>query len=254
MGRPRRLMRGPYAVYLGIPMNDSEKSVNKYLLGLGLGRVVHEPDGNIPPDFSVAGRIAVEVRRLNRNEETAGRHRGLEVTSKPLNALIIKALASMGHPIYGTSWFVCYTYRRPLPPWRKLERLVISALEEVRQQPRLEDVELRITGRLRLSFTRASRLRSDLFVLGGCIDLDSGGFVIAEMASNIQLCIDEKSAKISFVRNRHPEWWLALEDRICYGDLNEDDRDQLRQLIRRDAVWNKIILVNPLKPSAGFEL
>ena len=33
-------------------MNDSEKSVYEYLTSLGLGAVVYEPDGKVPPDFS----------------------------------------------------------------------------------------------------------------------------------------------------------------------------------------------------------
>ena len=68
-------------------MNDSERSVNVYLNSPQLGPVVFEPDGNNRPDFLVAGRIAVEARRLNENELVAGVHRGLEVTAKPFTAL-----------------------------------------------------------------------------------------------------------------------------------------------------------------------
>jgi len=235
-------------------MNDSEKVVHEYLVSLGLGPVVYEPDGKVPPDFLVDDRIAVEVRRLNQNEESARGHRGLEETSKPLNSLMQKALASMGSPISGASWFVFYTYRRPLPPWTKLEGTIRRALEEIRQVTNLEEVKLYVTSRFRLDFTRASRVHSSLFVLGGSSDHDSGGFVIAEMARNLQLCIAEKNLKVSKVRSRYSEWWLALEDRIGYGDLEEGDRDQLRQMIRCDGPWSKIILVNPLKPSLGFEL
>ena len=84
-------------------MNESEKSVYEYLTSQGLGAVVYEPDGKVPPDFLVSGRIAVEVRRLNQNEETADGHRGLEETSKPLHALVCKALADVGPPVAGTA-------------------------------------------------------------------------------------------------------------------------------------------------------
>jgi hypothetical protein len=43
---------------------------------------------------------------LNENEKTATGHRGLEEMSKPLTALIKKALAAIGPPKYGISWFV----------------------------------------------------------------------------------------------------------------------------------------------------
>ncbi len=51
-------------------MDQSESHARDYLEHLGLGRVVYQPDGNVPPDFLVDGRIAVEVRRLNENELT----------------------------------------------------------------------------------------------------------------------------------------------------------------------------------------
>jgi hypothetical protein len=48
-------------------MNSKEKIAQNYLVSLGFKDIVFEPDGNIPPDFAVEGKIAVEVRRLNQN-------------------------------------------------------------------------------------------------------------------------------------------------------------------------------------------
>ncbi len=79
-------------------MNDSERTVCRFLESLGLGSVEHEPDGKNPPDFLVAGRIAFEARRLNDNEQVDGVHRGLEVTAKPLHRAVVKALAQSGAP------------------------------------------------------------------------------------------------------------------------------------------------------------
>jgi len=47
-------------------MNDSERAISEYLDSLRIGGVQYEPDGNVPPDFLVDGRIAVEARRLPR--------------------------------------------------------------------------------------------------------------------------------------------------------------------------------------------
>ena len=91
-----------------------------------------------------------------------------------------------------------------------------------------------------------------LLAVGSWSDHDSGGFVISDLAHNLRLCMAEK--KISKVVSRYPEWWLALDDRIGYGDLDEDDRNQLRRLVRLDHPWSKIILVNPLSPSNGLEM
>jgi len=107
---------------------------------------------------------------------------------------------------------------------------------------------------MRLSFTRAGKVHPTLFVLGGSSDHDSGGFVVCEMARNLQICIAEKSCKVSKVRSRYSEWWLVLDDRIGYGALDERDRNQLRELIQLDSQWSKVILVNPLNPVSGFEL
>jgi hypothetical protein len=235
-------------------MNDSEKSVYEYLTSQGLGTVVFQPDGQRPLDFLVDGRIAVEARRLNQNEETATGYRGLEELSEPLNERVEKALAAMGPPVDGVSWWVRYTYRRPLPPRRKLDALLRRALREVRDQPDLRDQELRVTNNMRLRFIRAGAMHPNRFVLGASSDRDSGGFVVSEMARNLRICIAEKDVKVSKVRHRYSEWWLAFEDRIGYGLLDEQDRRQLRALVRFDDRWSKIILVNPLKPSTGFEL
>ena len=235
-------------------MNASEKSVREYLMTQGFRTVVYEPDGKVPPDFLVDGRIAVEVRRLNQNEETAVGHRGLEEVSRPLNVLVKKALAAMGPPVDGTSWFASYTYRRPLPPWRKLDDLLRKALREVAARPTHAGRDVRVAAKLRLSFTRASEVHPTLFVLGAWSDNDSGGFVVSEMARNIQICIAEKASKVSRVRFRYSEWWLALEDRIGYGVLDERDRNQLRELVHVDDLWSKVILVNPLDPFIGFAL
>jgi hypothetical protein len=107
---------------------------------------------------------------------------------------------------------------------------------------------------MRLRFTRASKAHPTLFVLGGAADDDSGGFVVSEMAQNLRLCIAEKRAKIARVRTKYAEWWLALDDRISYGELNEQDRTHLRELVPVEDPWKRIILVSPLDPTSAFDL
>jgi hypothetical protein len=53
-------------------MRWEEELAQHYLVSLGLGQVVYEPEPNLPPDFLINGTVAVEVRRLNQNEITAG--------------------------------------------------------------------------------------------------------------------------------------------------------------------------------------
>jgi hypothetical protein len=58
-------------------MDEAEAHIHKYLAHRGFVDIKHEPDGNVPPDFLVNDRIAVEVRRLIQHEDSAGRPRGL---------------------------------------------------------------------------------------------------------------------------------------------------------------------------------
>jgi hypothetical protein len=127
-------------------------------------------------------------------------------------------------------------------------------LRKISEQPDLGTLRVRVADKLRLSFTRATELHPNLLVLGSWSDHDSGGFVISDIAHNLRICMAEKSLKISKGVSRYPEWWLTLDDRIGYGDLDENDRNQLRRLVRLDHPWSKIILVNPLSPSKGFEM
>jgi hypothetical protein len=235
-------------------MDTSEESVSAYLAHRGYGAVVYEPDGKVPPDFLVDGRIAVEVRRLNQNEDTPNGPRGLEEVAKPLHAAVAKVVVSLGPPTVGVSWFVRYTFSRPLPPWKQLGRMLADALRRFQEEPSDEPTAVRIAKGFTLRFIRAGKTHPTFFVLGGSADHDGGGFIVAEMERNLRICIDEKARKISRFLDRYPEWWLALEDRIGYGVLDESDRQDLRQLISVADPWSKIVLVNPLNPALGFEL
>ena len=168
-------------------MNASERTVFEYLNSLQIGLVAYEPDGKNPPDFLVGGRIAVEARRLNENAEVNGTHRGLEVTAKPLHDAVVQALAKSGPPAGSHSWFVHYTVRRPLPPWRQLEKLLHAGVQEFRDRLHEPPMEIRLGRAIRLSFHRASRRHDTLLVLGGSSDHDAGGFLVAELARNLEI-------------------------------------------------------------------
>ena len=58
--------------------------------------VTYEPDGNIPPDFLLDNRIAVEVRRLNENMNVGGQMRGLESEDISVSKVIRAVLDDLG--------------------------------------------------------------------------------------------------------------------------------------------------------------
>jgi len=95
-------------------MDSSERLAEKYLHGLGLDPVIYEPDGNIPPDFSVGDKIGVEVRRLNQNYiDASGIAHGLEEVSIPLWQRMKSILRSLGPSVMGECWYVGVNYARP---------------------------------------------------------------------------------------------------------------------------------------------
>lgn len=175
-------------------MDDSEKLVEAHLRHLGFNDIVYEPDGNVPPDFLVDGKIAVEVRRLNQNELTNLGPRSLEETRIPFQMKRTKLLTGLGPPRSGVSWFVHYRLKRPLSQQDTLLsrlRQFLGEFQDNEQNKRpccvvLNDsveIELRSAGDTYPAF----------FLLGSGVDEDSGGWVLAETKRNLRICIDDKT-------------------------------------------------------------
>jgi len=61
-------------------MNNDEQIALKCLNNLDYTIIEYEPNGNVPPDFLLDKKIAVEVRRLNQQKLFNGKYRGLEDT------------------------------------------------------------------------------------------------------------------------------------------------------------------------------
>jgi hypothetical protein len=236
-------------------MDDSEKLVAAYLAHAGHTHVVHHPDGkHNPPDFLVDGRIAVEVRRLNQNEQTTGVLRGLEEVTVPLNLSVRSVLASLGPPTNGVSWFVSYWYRRPLPPAKELQRKLKHTLADLVGRGLRDGTTMKVAPGFTVQIHRASQPHAQQFVFGHCVDEDYGQLFLRELKRNLKICIAEKSHKVSRVKAKYPLWWLALVDQISFGCFNRPDRAHLRAVFAVEDPWTKIILVSPFDPSQGFEL
>jgi len=233
-------------------MDRSEQLVERYLRAQGFSNIVYEPDGNVTPDFLVDGRIAIEVRRLNQNHETDEGSRGLEEVATPLDKMVRRVLAEIKRPTSGPSWFVLYTFCRPLPPLKELARSLGNRLEafDGRQAGWTSIV---IDRHFSIRLVRAVRPHANVFVIGGSADDDSGGMVLSEMRRNLAICLAEKGRKVTKVRDKYPTWWFVLVDYIGYG-LDHDERDGLRDLVTIEEPWDKIVLVNPVNPETALEL
>ena len=131
-------------------MDHSERIVSEYLSYRGFRDVVYEPDGNVPPDFLLNGCVAVEVRRLNQNEETPDGPRGLEEAAIPLQAKVSRLLGTLGSSDEGESWYVVYSFRRPVPSWDELESALRFELCVFRGHSERRPTSLKIGQRFRL--------------------------------------------------------------------------------------------------------
>jgi hypothetical protein len=231
-------------------MDSSEKLVEAHLKSVGYRDVRYEPDGNIPPDFLADGKVAIEVRRLNQNfDDKSGRGiRGLEEVSIPLWNKVREYLIGLG-PARSSdqSWFVIHKFARPTPAWRDLKRELDAVLLPfmASNNPQPFEKTLNVRGVFEINVFRASAPKPTFFRPGGHIDEQSGGWLIAEIAANLQHCIDEKSMKIARYRSKYPVWWLVLPDHIGYG-LDEFDKELLLdQATIQPGVFDRIILLDP---------
>lgn len=236
-------------------MDDSERLADQYLRSLGIGAVVYEPDGNIPPDFCIGGRIAVEVRRLNQNYEFSdGTRQGLEQLAIPLWKRFKTYLPSLGPSLAGECWYVGLDFRRPLENWKVLRPLVESNLRSFKALPVRTQTSIEITPNLSLDLIRSGKDHGSFFLLGASSDDDSGGWVMGEVERNLRLCIAEKEKKIESYRSKYPEWWLVLADHIDYS-MDPEDRPIFKSEVmpRIPHRFSKIVLIDPGDYRRTFE-
>jgi hypothetical protein len=223
-------------------MDDSEIVARNYFTHLGFKKIDYEPEGKSkPPDFLLDDRIAAEVRRLNQNEvssQPGTKAVGLENGSFALWKTVQNLLPSLGTCSGKASWYVHIEFRRPIPSRRKLEIAIRRHLQGFRDGSTQTSTTTQLFDNVVVELFPAGRLYSNYFLMGGSNDGDTGGMVVPELERNLKICIDEKTAKVSAIRWKYPEWWLVLIDRISYG---AEDALQVPS-----HTWDKIVLINPL--------
>lgn len=234
-------------------MDATEKLVADHLAHRGYTDVVYEPDGNVPPDFLVNRSVAIEVRRLNQNHFQGSDAKGLEEVAIPLWKKIEKLIASFGSPTASESWFVFFRFGRPVESWKTLEPKLRNTLQAFVDSSTKAKGTIALEGGFELDVFRSSSPHPTIFLMGGCSDNESGGWLLAEMETNIRHCANEKSRKIAGVRAKYGEWWLALVDYIGYS-LDEFDREMFRDQVSIQHDWDKILIIDPRDHTRWFEI
>lgn len=233
-------------------MDQGEALAERYLRHRGFTEIVHEPDGNVPPDFLVNGRIAVEVRRLNQNETATAQPVGLDSKEIPLLMSVQSVMRSFGGG-EEPNWFVRLTYKRPLPPAKQITKSVRSFLSDAVAHPETCAKEMTHGPNFQMELIPRRSPAAHKFNVAISHDDDSGGWLIELLERNLRLCISDKAKKIAGVRSRYPEWWLVFIDQIAFG-LDDYDRDIFRREVSISHGFDRVVLVNPHNPEHFFEL
>jgi hypothetical protein len=240
-----------------ILINQDEILAKQYLDSLGYKSVVHEPDGNVTPDFLNNGNIAVEVRRLNQNHFIKPEEKqGLEEVFIPIWQGMENLLGKIGPIPPQESWFVRFKISRPQQPqqsWKTLAPEVRRSLEEFLREPERLPRKIQVTPTLQIVLKRAGKFLPSTFQLGSAIDLDADGYTLSELHRNLTIVVAEKEEKIAPHRQKYQIWWLVLLDYISHG-LSDEEKEEFRTFPLLNHRWDKIILINPIEPNNACEV
>jgi len=229
-------------------MDQSESWAKDYLIfrGFKAEDVAYEPDGNVPPDFLVEGRIAVEVRRLNQHwQDASGDLEPVEKLAMPFFILLRKLLDAFGPPTNGVSWYVFHRFERPqlTKDWEPILRDKLLPF----QKGQILDSEktIHIDDHFSVRLVRRPEPGARTFIEGGGSDFDKGGWVVPELEKNLAICIAEKSAKITPFRNKYKKWWLVLVDHMMGG---------ASETVFVEHDWDKVLIIHPGNYGWAYEV
>ncbi|MFW5794862.1 MAG: hypothetical protein ACOCV1_05220 [Bacillota bacterium] len=233
-------------------MNKTEMIAKKFLKYKSYSNIIYEPDGNIPPDFSISNNIGIEVRRLNLNYFFNDKYKGFEEIEIPL-LMKMRSILSSYHYRNGSSWFVNYSYNLPIETFKVIENEVRSLLDEFLKKENKNNFCKSLDCGLEIKIYKANKTYDEKFKLGGYHNLDTTGWVLDIFTKNIKLCIEEKTIKISKHRHKYNKWWLYLVDYICYG-LNKSEKSIIEDKINIKNKWDKVVIISPNDFAESFEL
>jgi len=225
-------------------MNQDEKIAYDYLVHENYSSIVYEPDGNIPPDFLVNNKIAIEVRRLNQHKLVNGVYKPIEELGFKLIPRIAKTLKELETNDFESSILVTVYYQRPL----KVNTKLLNKLKtEIKNKLPLttKEIKIDIDYNLQLKLYQSKLKFSSSISIGAIHDLDGGGFVVSNIYDNLKLILKEKKRKTLPYHEKYKTWWLILIDYIGYN-LDKVDIQQLNSAPRLKTIFNKVLLLSPI--------
>lgn len=212
-----------------------EEIIAKGYLEKRFNSIEYEPDGNVPPDFLLDQKIAVEVRRLNENRNINNQKSGIEQLQFITSGIIERINKKIKYD--GTSYYIEYNLQETNV--ENLKKALKGKLIEIyKNKPKnnnftIEGVEFKVHQNIK---------HKTPFVLGGFIDYDEEGWELDAYSKNLKMCIKEKNERVT--KNsvkQYSEWWLLLVDYIVPASM----RSNLDNILTiNKMVFNKVILID----------
>ncbi|MBA4420608.1 MAG: hypothetical protein C0391_05625 [Anaerolinea sp.] len=204
-----------------IAMDRFESIANKYLQNaVEFGsKIIHEPDGNIPPDFLINGKIAVEVRRLDENYPEKSNSKFISVEGVDINIqkTIIKELNQFKTKYSNETFYIGITLNHSFRLYQEFPKEFRAALCDFLDKREIDVSNIvKIGDDVELEFYKRNTDKGKVFTLGGISNDASGGLDIGVYTKEINNFIRAKNQKINNYKHKYREWWLLLVDTIGF--------------------------------------
>jgi hypothetical protein len=235
-------------------MKKDESIAYSFLSNLSIGTVLHEPDGNIPPDFSINSSIGIEVRRLNQHYFNNNSAEGLEQFRIPLFKMLRNVFQSFDKEFNGKTYLVSVYFERPIKiKMKEIEGKIIIKLKWFLENNRNVPYHLEIDENIAFDIFNSRIIEGRLFRLGGGVDFNNGGWLVSLYQENIQHIINDKTNKINKYYQKYDTWWLLLVDKIGWG-LDSEEINELKRSISDKNMFNKILITDNEGKKCLFEM
>jgi hypothetical protein len=116
-----------------------------------------------------------------------------------------------------------------------------------------EEFAIEVLPNFRLHVFPSSLSGEPFLIPGGYSDHDAGGWVLHEIWTNLQLCITEKTRKISPYRDKYSEWWLILPIHMLFDRRDFEELLQNEEFSLDAGGFDKIIILDPRNNLRAFQ-
>ncbi|CUJ91850.1 hypothetical protein PH7735_01416 [Shimia thalassica] len=236
------------------PQDKLERHTKSYLESLKLGEVIEQPQGvGKFPDFSVNGRIAVEVTLLVA-PPSDGAHNSPDTDLPSLTQSVKNVIEGVKMVHYERTRYVDVHFfsmpdqrgKKPILNALKtfLNRCADEGIREVRNHELCKDVEVDI-------FVGGKRCRP--FLQGGVTGDHMAGWLVEDLLSQCQHAVLRKEKKLEKFAGHYQEYWLAVGSAFSVG-LPKAAFSQFVGSFDVRTNFSKLILIDGNRPENAKEV